>query len=82
MASGSDHSNRRDEEREQFTRVALWIGIGIGAAALGAAIGYAIFRTIAGARRQSDDPTSQRIAQLIEEANGLLKALEEQRDSA
>jgi len=34
------------------------------------------------ARRPPDDPTSQRIQQLIDEANSLLKTLDEQRNSA
>lgn len=70
------------EDRERLTRTLLWVGVGIGAAGLGAALTYAIVRTVAAARRSAEDPTSQRIQQLIDEANALLKTLDEQRNSA
>jgi membrane protein implicated in regulation of membrane protease activity len=84
----SDHNanHSRDErgEREdrRLARAFLWIGIGIGTVAVGAVVAYAVVQAIARANRPPDDPTSQRIQQLIDEANSLLKTLDEQRHSA
>jgi hypothetical protein len=83
----SDHSSSQREsngEREdrRFARAFLWIGIGIGVVGVGAAVAYAVVAAVARANRPPDDPTSQRIQQLIDEANSLLKTLDEQRSSA
>lgn len=83
-----DHSvnNAREEcgdrEDRRAARAFLWIGIGIGTVAVGAAVAFAIVQAVARANRPPDDPTSQRIQQLIDEANSLLKTLDEQRHSA
>lgn len=62
------------------SRKMLWIGLGVGVAGLAAALAYLIYRL---ASNESDeDPTTQRIQHLIDEANSLLKALDEQRHSA
>lgn len=79
MASDSNGS-RESEDRERLARTLLWIGIGIGAAGLGAAIAFAIVRSVA--PRPPNDPTGKRIQELIDEANTLLRALDEQRNSA
>jgi hypothetical protein len=68
-----------DREGRQLARTLFWAGFGVGVAALGAVLAYTAVR-LASARRE--DPTSQRIQQLIDEANSLLKALDEQRHSA
>jgi hypothetical protein len=65
-----------------LARTLVWVGVGIGIAGLGAAVAYAVVRTVLESRRPPDDPTSQRIQQLIDEANSLLKTLDEQRSSA
>ena len=62
------------------SRTLLWIGIGAGVAAATAMLVYAVVR-LTGEER-GEDPTSQRIQELIDEANSLLKALDEQRHSA
>ena len=61
-------------------RILFWIGFGVGIAALGAALAYMSLRLASASRRE--DPTTQRIQQLMDEANSLLKALDEQRHSA
>jgi len=73
---GSDHDDRR------LARAFLWIGIGIGVVAVGAGVAYAIVAAVQRANRPPDDPTSRRIQELIDEANSLLKTLDEQRNSA
>jgi hypothetical protein len=69
-----------DSTPQPDRRVLFWIGFGVGVAALGAAVAYVSLRLIASSRRE--DPTTQRIQQLIDEANSLLKALDDQRNSA
>lgn len=64
------------------SRALVWIGVGLSVAGLGAAVAYSIVRAVVGARRLPDDPTSQRIQQLIDEANSLLKTLDDQKHSA
>ncbi len=67
-------------EQRGIPRTLLWIGFGVGVAALGAALAYTAIRIASAGRRE--DPTTQRIQELIDEANSLLKALDEQRHSA
>lgn len=62
------------------SRKMVWIAASIGVAGLTAALAYTIFRLAT--RETCEDPTTQRIQQLIDEANSLLKALDEQRHSA
>lgn len=56
-----------------ITRTLVWIGV----AGLSAALAFTVVRSIVG--RKPADPTSQRIQQLIDEANQLLKTLDDQR---
>ena len=57
------------------TRTLVWIGV----AGLSAALAFTVVRALMA--RQPADPTSQRIQQLIDEANQLLKTLDDQRHS-
>ena len=75
-----DPEHFEDREERQLARMLFWIGLGIGVAALGATLAYVSLRIAAAQRRE--DPTTQRIQQLIDEANSLLKALDDQRHSA
>lgn len=54
-------------------RTMVWIGL----AGLSAALAFTLIR--AALSRRPADPTSQRIQQLIDEANQLLKTLDDQR---
>jgi hypothetical protein len=74
----SDRFGERDER--SLARMFFWIGLGVGVAALGATLAYVSLRIVAAQRRE--DPTTHRIQELIDEANSLLKALDEQRHSA
>ncbi len=75
-----DPERFQDREERRLAPMLFWIGLGIGVAALGATLAYVSLRIAAAQRR--DDPTTQRIQQLIDEANSLLKALDDQRHSA
>jgi len=73
-----DQQANSDQSQEHGSRhigrTLMWIGIGsVGAAALT----FVVVRTLMS--RRPSDPTSERIQQLIDEANHLLKALDEQR---
>lgn len=81
------HSDLRPEpervdprDERGLARMLFWIGLGVGVAALGATVVFVSLRMASADRRE--DPTAQRIQQLIDEANSLLKALDEQRHSA
>ncbi len=69
--------DRSEEHRHaNLTRTLMWIGV----AGLGAALAFTVVRVMMS--RRPVDPTSERIQLLIDEANHLLKTLDEQRNSA
>ena len=64
------------EQRDgNVTRALVWVGV----AGLSAALAFTVVRAVLS--RRPADPTSQRIQQLIDEANQLLKTLDDQRHS-
>jgi hypothetical protein len=63
----------QDQRDGNLTRTLVWIGV----AGLSAALAFTVVRALVS--RQPADPTSQRIQQLIDEANQLLKTLDDQR---
>lgn len=71
------HETSAQPQQEQrdanMTRTLVWIGV----AGLSAALAFTVVRALLS--RQPADPTSQRIQQLIDEANQLLKTLDDQR---
>jgi F0F1-type ATP synthase membrane subunit c/vacuolar-type H+-ATPase subunit K len=76
-----EEEQTNNQEQRRTARTLFWIGFGVGLAALGGALAYAAMRVIA-ANARGEDPTTARIQELIDEANSLLKALDEQRHSA
>lgn len=62
---------------QDHLRTLLWIG----AAGAAAVVTFAVVRAVM-LHRPKPDETSRRIQQLIDEANQLLKTLDEQRSSA
>ena len=71
-----DRSNDRPNQQQQLTRTLIWIGV----AGISAAVAFTVVRALLS--RRPADPTSERIQQLIDEANHLLKTLDEQRNTA
>jgi hypothetical protein len=75
---GSQDQAQSDDAEEQdrrLTRTLIWIGV----AGLSAALAFTAVRVIM--LRRPPDPTSQRIQQLIDEANDLLKTLDDKRNA-
>ena len=66
--------DERDGEGN-LTKTLVWIGI----AGLSAALAFSVLRALL--NRQPVDPTSRRIQQLIDEANQLLRTLDEQKSN-
>ena len=67
-------NGQRPEDRDgTVARTLVWVGL----AGLSAALAFTIIRAVL--MRQPADPTSQRIQQLIDEANQLLKTLDDQK---
>jgi hypothetical protein len=66
-----DHENGGNTNN--LTRTLIWVGV----AGIGAAVAFTVVRALL--NRRPADPTSERIQQLIDEANHLLKTLDEQR---
>ena len=73
--TGELHVNGQPPEdgNGNVARTLVWIGI----AGLSAALAFTVVRALLA--RQPVDPTSQRIQQLIDEANQLLKTLDDQK---
>lgn len=69
----TDEMPQNGERDANITRTLVWIGV----AGLSAALAFTVVRAILA--RQPADPTSQRIQQLIDEANQLLKTLDDQK---
>jgi hypothetical protein len=76
------HAGEHGEDGRRLKQTLVWLGVGASVLGLGAAVTFSVVRALLGARRLPDDPTSQRIQQLIDEANSLLKTLDNQRSSA
>lgn len=72
QATAGETQEQRDGH---VTRTLVWIGV----AGLSAALAFTVVRAVLS--RRPADPTSQRIQQLIDEANQLLKTLDDQRHS-
>ncbi len=87
MAEALDRETQQDAQgdrspegtrAQQTSNVALWRVLAfVGIAAVSAGVAYAVVR--ATMQRPPPDPTSERIQSLIDEANRLLKTLDDQK---
>ena len=75
FSSEPSHADGSDSQGH-LTRTLIWVGI----AGLSAALAFTVLRALL--NRQPVDPTSRRIQQLIDEANQLLRTLDEQKNTA
>lgn len=73
QTQSGDGSPREPRGDQTIAKTLIWIGV----AGLSAALAFTVIRAMIS--RQPADPTSQRIQQLIDEANSLLKTLDDQR---
>ena len=67
-------ANRFGRGNVRVKKTLIWIGV----AGLSAALAFTVARAMLAQR--AEDPTSRRIQQLIDEANQLLKTLDDQRN--
>lgn len=73
QTQSGDGSPREPRGDRTIAKTLIWIGV----AGLSAALAFTVIRAVIS--RRPADPTSQRIQQLIDEANSLLKTLDDQR---
>jgi len=73
VSSAETPLHEDEQGHTSLTKTLVWIGV----AGLSAALAFTVVRALI--NRQPIDPTSQRIQQLIDEANQLLRTLDEQR---
>ena len=62
-------------------RTLMWVGIGLGIAGLSAAVGVVALRVALRRDLPAPDETAERIQALIDEANRLIKTLDEKKQS-
>ena len=62
-------------------RTLLWVGIGLGLAGASAAVGVVVLRMALRRDMPAPDETAERIQALIDEANRLIKTLDEKKQS-
>lgn len=74
MEEVSTNGRRHDGGDGTLTRTLIWVGV----AGLSAALAFTLLRSRM--LRRPADPTSRRIQQLIDEANQLLKTLDDKHD--
>jgi hypothetical protein len=75
VSSAEAPLHQEPEGAATLTKTLLWVGV----AGLSAALAFTVVRAIL--NRQPVDPTSARIQQLIDEANQLLRTLDDQRNA-
>ena len=75
VSSAEPAAHEHESPGFPVTKTLIWFGI----AGLSAALAFTVVRALV--KRQPVDPTSQRIQTLIDEANHLLRTLDDQRNS-
>ena len=73
--NGVPSESKAESNAPSLGRALLWAGV----VGVTAAIAYVVARSVFAGSRAPADPTTQRIEALIDEANRLLRALEEQK---
>jgi hypothetical protein len=79
-ASNSDADAPQRSRPSAVGRTFLWVGIGIGAVSA-AALTYFVLRATVMRAPPAADETAERIQDLIDEANRLIKTLDEKKQS-
>lgn len=75
VSSAEAPLHQDSEGAATLTKTLVWVGV----AGLSAALAFTVVRSIL--NRRPVDPTSARIQQLIDEANQLLRTLDDQRNA-
>lgn len=77
----SENGAARQTRRAPLGRTLLWVGLGLGLAGASAAVGIVAFRMALRREPPAPDETAERIQALIDEANRLIKTLDEKKQS-
>ena len=75
VSSADKPTEHESDGSASLTKTLVWIGV----AGLSAALAFTVVRAVL--NRRPVDPTSARIQQLIDEANQLLRTLDDQRNA-
>ncbi len=79
-APSAANASEPTRRRSPVGRTLMWVGIGLGIAGVSVAIGIVALR-VALQREAPSDETADRIQALIDEANNLIKTLDEKKQS-
>jgi hypothetical protein len=74
------NASEPNSRRSPVGRTLMWVGIGLGIASVSVAVGIVAVR-VALRREAPSDETADRIQALIDEANHLIKTLDEKKQS-
>ncbi|HWT04332.1 MAG TPA: hypothetical protein VN224_01115 [Xanthomonadales bacterium] len=74
------NASEPNSRRSPVGRTLMWVGIGLGIAGVSVAVGLVALR-VALQREAPSDETADRIQALIDEANHLIKTLDEKKQS-
>ena len=79
-APSAANASEPNHRRSAVGRTLMWVGVGLGIASVSVAVGIIAVR-VALRREAPSDETADRIQALIEEANNLIKTLDEKKQS-
>ena len=79
-APNAVNATQPNTRRSPVGRTLMWVGVGLGIASVSVAVGIIAVR-VALRREAPSDETADRIQALIDEANNLIKTLDEKKQS-
>jgi hypothetical protein len=80
IAPSAANASEPSHRRSPVGRTLMWVGVGLGIASVSVAVGIIAVR-VALRREAPSDETADRIQALIDEANNLIKTLDEKKQS-
>ena len=79
-APSATNASQSNSRRSPVGRTLMWVGLGLGIASVSVAVGIVAVR-VALRREAPSDETADRIQALIDEANQLIRTLDEKKQS-